>query len=318
MSFWTLVKIAAAFLVLGVLAVTVLVTYHAAVEPLAVLEEIVPSPQLGLKPAEGADLSEKLDAAKLPEIDPGEPLFEKAANLLALGHLEPARENLTTIIRVFPASVHAPEARRIVGEMNLDEILSTSHSAEKQVHTVKRGDSYLAIANKYQTTLDCILYLNGMTRLNTLQPGAELVVMPLNHRLVIECREMVVSLWDEGRYLCQYPIIHLGGADKLSSQNLSIQAKSGQLDGRAIRPTAPTKAQVQRPGTGGKRGTAPQVAAPEPFRKGLQLNRHGLRITSFLPEDKDSPGIFLAPEDMEELFLLTRTGNTVEIRNQPQ
>ena len=307
MTLWTLIKIVATLVVLGVLAVTAMLAYHATVEPVTGIEKIVPSPRLALNPAADADLTRKLDTASLPKIDPGEPLFKKAADLLALGHLEPARENLTTIINVFPASAHAPEARRIVGEMNLDEILSTTHRAGKEIHTVKRGDSYLGIASKYRTTLDCILYLNGMTRLNTLQPGAELVVMPLNYRLLVEPASMALSLWDGGRFVCQYPIVQLGGVAKLACQNLTIQAKSGQLDGRAIGQGPAAKRPPAAKG-------AP-AAAPEPPRKSLQLNRHALRITSFSPEDKDSPGIFLAPEDMEELFLLTRTGNTVEIRN---
>jgi LysM repeat protein len=311
MTLWTLIKIVATLVVVAVLAVTAMLAYHATVEPVAGIEHIVPSPRLALDPAADADLTKKLDTAQLPEIDPGEPLFKKASNLLALGHLDPARENLTTIINVFPSSAHAAEARRIVGEMNLDEILSTTHRAGKQIHTVKRGDSYLAIASKYQTTLDAILYLNGMTRLKTLQPGAELVVMPLNYRLLIEPASMALSLWDGGRFVCQYPIVHHGGLAKLASQNLTIQAKSGQLDGRAIRQAAP-------PAKGAKTaaGADPPApaAAPEPPRKSLQLNRHALRITSFSPEEKDNPGVFLAPEDMEELFLLTRTGNTVEIR----
>ncbi len=311
MTLWTLIKIVAGLVVVAVLAVTAMLAYHATVEPVAGLEQIVPSPRLALDPAADADLTKKLDTAKLPDIDPGEPLFKKAANLLALGHLEPARENLTTIINVFPSSAHAPEARRIAGEMNLDEILSTTHRAGKEIHTVKRGDAYLAIAAKYQTTLDCILYLNGMTRLNTLQPGAELVVMPLNYRLLVEPSSMALSLWDGGRFVCQYPLVHLGGVAKLASQNLTIQSKSGQLDGRAIRPGPTAKRSSSAPGS----KPSATTAAPEPPRKSLQLNRHALRITSFTPEDKDDPGIFLAPEDMEELFLLTRTGNTVEIRN---
>lgn len=314
MSLWTLIKIITGLAVIAAAGVTAMLAYHATVEPVPGIEKIVPSPHFALAPGDDADLTKKLDTAKLPQIDPGEPLFKKASGLLALGHLEPARENLSTIINVFPASAHAAEARRIVGEMNLDDILSSSHRAGKEIHTVKSGDSYLGIAGKYQTTLDSILYLNGMTSLKPLQPGAELVVMRLNYRVLVEPATMAVSLWDDGRFICQYPIHHLGGTSKPASQVLTIQSKGGQLDGRAKRPAASSK----RPAAGSSKSAIAPPAdpnPPDPPRKFLQLNRHALRIAAFTPEDKDSPGVFLAPEDMEELFLLTRTGNTVEIRN---
>ena len=53
-------------------------------------------------------------------------------------------------------------ARRIVGEMNLDEILSTSHMAGKTNHIVKSGDSFLGIASRYKTSIDCIMHLEDV------------------------------------------------------------------------------------------------------------------------------------------------------------
>jgi hypothetical protein len=312
MKFRTLVKLLAALGVMAVLSLTGMLAYHTTVRPLGRhFEQVVPSPHAVAGEPSDEDFVKMVDAAEMPDIDPGLKLFQKSLELIATGELDAAREKLNSIINVFPSSSCAGDARHIVGEMNLDEILSTSHPEGKQTHIIKRGDSYLAIAAKYRTTLDCILYLNGMATLRNLQPGEEVIVMPLEYRVLIEPQRMTVSLWDGGRFICEYPIKRLGSPGKLVSQTVTIQSKSGQLDGRAIRSTpAPVKK------TTASATAKPEAAAPPPPpAKALQLAKVPLRITSASPEDKDGPGIFLAPEDLEELFLLTRNGNTVEIRN---
>lgn len=313
MSIWTCVKVAAAVVVLGVLALTAMLAYHVTVRPLGGLfERFVPSPRAVAGEPSDADFVKMVDSAEMPDIDPGEKVFQKALELIALGDLAQAREKLNSIINVFPNSSSAPAARHIVGEMNLDEVLSGSHAAGKQKHVIKRGDSYLALAAKYHTTLDCILYINGMADLKNLIPGEELLVMPLNYRVLVEPGRQTVSLWDGGKFLCEYPIRRLGAAGSLKSQSVTIQAKLGQLDGRAIKSggTAPKK-----PGSPKAKGDKTESAPPPPPRKALQLAKLPLRITSQSPDDPDGPGIFLSPQDFEELFLLTRAGNTVEIRN---
>ena len=305
MSAWTFIKLLAAVVVLGVLGFTAMLAYHITVRPLGgVFEKVVPSPRAVAGEISDLDFVKMVDSAEMPDIDPGEKVFQKALELIALGDLSQAREKLNTIINVFPSSSSAPDARHIVGEMNLDEILSATHREGKQIHLIKRGDSYLALAAKYQTTLDCILHINGLAELKNLQPGEELVVMPLNYRVLIEPQRMTVSLWDGGRFVCEYPIRRMGSNAKLSNQSVTIQTKAGQLDGRTIRaaPKPPKDAK-------------PDSQPPPPARKALQLTKLPLRITSLAPDDVDVPGIFLSPEDFEELFLLTRVGNTVEIRN---
>ena len=150
MSLWTFVKILAGICVIAVMGFSGLLAYHVAVKPLGgVFSEIIPPVA---RPAGGQtdeDLSNMLDSAEMPDIDPGEKTFQKAHELLAMGKLPEAREKLTAIVNVYPSSSSAPAARRIVGEINLDEILSTSHMEGKKIHVVKRGDSPLGI---------CLLY----------------------------------------------------------------------------------------------------------------------------------------------------------------
>lgn len=298
MRVWTFIKLSAALVVALVISCTGLLTYHVLVKPLGgVFEDWVPSPAAVVGVQADAEFVKMLDSAELPDIDPGEKVFQKALELIALGRLEEAREKLNTIVNIFPTSASAPEARRIVGQINLDEILSTTVMTGKKVHTVGRGESYLAIASRYQTTLDHLLHINGMQELGRIQPGDELVVMPLNFRLRVDPAHGTLSVWDGGRFVCEYPIRHLSVAGgRLPAQSMEILSKSGQLDGR-------------------RRGAAaPKAGAAEAPAKSIQLSKHSMRIAAYVEGLGSVRGIFLDPADFEELFLLTRVGNVVEIR----
>ncbi len=295
MSFRTLFKLLAALCVLAIMAFTGVLAYHIAVRPVGgIFERIIPNPATLVGGQPDAEFARMLDSAELPDIDPAEKVFQKAHELLALGKLPEAREKLATIINIYPTSSTAPVARRIVGEMNLDEILSTDHMEGKSTHVVKRGDSYLKIAGNAHTTLDCIMHLNGLMELGGLQPGDELIVMPLDFSLLIEPERKTVSIWDKGRFIREYPIVRLAVTGALSPGKTTIRSKSAELDGHSVLPQnryyrAADKVIV--------------LANPPLVIRGADETR-----------EPDARGIVLLPQDMEEIALLTRTGNEVEIR----
>ncbi|MEN9974452.1 MAG: hypothetical protein RLZZ282_458, partial [Verrucomicrobiota bacterium] len=220
--------------------------------------------------------------------------FQKAHELLAMGKLAQAREKLTTIVSVFPASSCAPVARRIVGEMNLDDILSSSHMDGKKIHIVKRGDSFLAIAAQNNSTIDCIMHLNSMMELHNIQPGDELVVMPLNFRILIEPQRKALSLWDDERFIREYPILHLSAALAHSPHKTTLASKSAEFDGHRIQP---------------------QSKDYRAADKVVQFAKSSVQIRGWSGTGtKPSAGILVSPEDIEEITLITRVGNAVEFR----
>ncbi len=294
MSLWTLVKIVAALAVLAVMGFTGMLAYHVVVTPLGgVFEKIIPNPSEVVGKQKDVDFVAMLDSADLPDVDPGEKAFQKAHELLALGKLGEAREKLLNIVNVFPSSSAAPIARRIVGEMNLDEILSTTHMEGKQTHIVKRGNSFLGVAGQYDTTLDMIMHLNGMMELKNIQPGEELIVMPLNFRLLIEPQRKSLSIFDGGKFLREYPIVRIGGT-ALTPGKTKITSKLAELDGKSI---PPQKSKEYR------------AAA-----KIVQLGKPSIQIRAADESADSAHGILLLPQDIEEISLLTRVGNEVEIR----
>jgi hypothetical protein len=296
MSFWSVLKLAAALCVLGIILFTGMLAYHVSVSPLGgIFEKMIPrmaSPTVAKQ--SDTELVKMLDAVELPDIDPGEKAFQKAHELLALGKTAEAREKLSNIVEVFPSSSSAVQARRIVGEMNLDEVFSSAHMEDKKIHIVKRGNSPNGIAAEHRTSLDLMMCLNGITELKGIQPGDEFIVMPLEFRLLIEPQRKAISLWSSGKFICEYPILSLGTTGKLPAGQTTIRSKSSELVGQRI---------------------TPQSKEYRAADKIIQLAKPVLQIRSFA-ELKDDSGksIVLRTQDMEELNLLTRVGNEVEIR----
>jgi hypothetical protein len=295
MSFRTLFKLVALASVLGVMGFTAMLGYHITVKPLGgIFMKIIPSPGEVVGKQPDAEFVKMLDSAELPHVDPGERAFQKAHELLAVGKLDEAREKLTSIVNVFPTSASAPVARRIVGEMNLDEVLSSSHMEGKMIHVVKRGNSFLSISGEYKTSIDCLMYLNGMMELKNIQPGEELVVMPLEFRLLIEPQRKLLSIWDGGRFIREYPILHMEIAKKLPTGRTTIGMKSAELAGHPVQPQSKDY-----------RGAEKVIQAGKPP---FQI-RGAAETAETMPQ-----GIVLRSQDMEEISLLTRVGNEVEIR----
>jgi len=294
MSLWSFCKLIAAIGVLAVMAFTALLGYHVFISPLGgIFAKIIPTPVRVAHAQPVADVAQMLESPEMPDIDPGEGAYQKAHEWLALGKLPEAREKLTTIVTVFPGSSCAPVARRILGEMNLDDILSTSHMEGKKTHIVKRGDSILAIAAQNKTTIDCIMHLNSMMELKRIQPGDELIVMPLEFRLLVEPRRNCLSLWDGQRFIREYSILRLP-SQAHAAQKSKISSKAAELGGKSIQPQAK------------------EYRAAD---KVIQIAKSPVQIRGWNGTgDKPTGGILLRTEDMEEITLLTRVGNEVEFR----
>lgn len=294
MRIWLIIKIAAGIIVAGIATFSGMMAYHVAVKPLGgVFAKIIPDAGAVLRETKEEDFSKMLELAEIPDFEPGDRAFQKAHELIALGKIREGREKLMAIIHVFSSSPATPQARRIVSMMNLDEVLSSDFRTGKSTYKVKSGDSYLAIAGRNETSLDMIMHLNNMMEFKNLKVGDQLSLMPLNYRMVIEPSRNSVSLWEDAKFICDYPILSIQGGSPSPGKTV-IAARRADLAGKVIQPTA-----------SGYRSTS----------KSITLKNPALQI---LPHDKDHEAtkraIFLKEADLEELFLLTRTGNAVEIR----
>lgn len=157
-------------------------------------------------------LKEIIEENEKINFEAGQYEFNRALELIALGDIEEAKEKLNLIENLYPNSNHSPEARRILGEINLDEILSIENMGNKKVYRVSPGEGYLKIATQNKTTLDSMMFLNGLTEFGNLHSGDELVIMSLDFKLLINLPKMRVELFyrDQGKkehvFAKDYPI----------------------------------------------------------------------------------------------------------------
>jgi len=230
-------------------------------------------------------------------VEPDEIAFERAREFLATGQFEEARVKLEFIVTLYPGSPSAAEGRRILGELNLDDLLSTEVMDGKVMYTVKSGDNFTKIARQHETTLDCIMHMNGLQRMDKLYPGNELVLLPLNFNIKIDVPRKRLSLFREGHFLKAYQLLSArtrrGAKGTLRSK---IGQKIGISNGSRISPV---------------RHESYRVA-----QKVLILDHQGLQLREVVEADEENSGrgFFLSESDMEELALLLRVGNEVEVR----
>lgn len=297
MRLWTLIKLVAGAVVLAITVFTGLLLWHVQVRPLGgPFAQLVPLQQVDLPKVEKLPEAD----ASLPDVDPGANVFDKARELIAVGDMEAARERLNTVVSTYPRSKAAPEARRIVGEMNVDELLSATHMKGKEIHIVRSGDNYIGIALKHHTTLDCIMHLNGLMDLQGLRPGEEIVVMPLELRVLIEPARQTLSLWDGKNFVKEYRFVSMDMTGQKGGLVTKISQKSGMMGDKRLLPGEKNYREAE---------------------KIFQLEKTSLRINS-VDYSKGGDGDDLSPgsgyhlsvEDAEELSLLLRPGNEVEIR----
>jgi LysM repeat protein len=250
---------------------------------------------------------------KGPAPDPSAPSFQKINDALAAGQLEDVHEQLNRLLKVYPDSPWETEARRMLGEMNVDRLFSRSPMPGKRDYIVKSGDSLAKIEKGSLTTIPFLKRLNNLTSLN-LQPGDRLVYQPLEFELEVRLADEVLTVRQKAA----------AGLDPIFFKNYRLTAV-------AVAPTFPKvlKTQIQeKPAWVGDRkvlATDPQYAfarkqlltTGRPGRPGVLFRPDSERVT--VPTGGVSAavqGIFLDDGDLEELSTILRTGTPVVILRQ--
>jgi LysM repeat protein len=254
--------------------------------------------------------------------------FDAAIDLIRGGSIAEGRDALYKLLQQFPDSGSCPEARRIIGEINMDQLFSPSYTAGKKEYIVQSGDSLNLIAQKNQTNVDFILRLNGMMS-TTLQPGDRLTVAPIQFNLGISVGKKQVILFRNvnGK---DYPFKFYTAKDIQIPASIrppaafEIGIKSAQLDGKAVPATDPRYHEAEKwvPAHRPKAASVSFALRVPPVAKAVAVVEtppaatHGVAATSAAPLALPVPpetGIFLAREDLEELFALVRKGSKVDV-----
>lgn len=253
---------------------------------------------------------EKIQKADVPLRDPGVKRFEAAADLIRVGQLDEGREAMYNLLRQFPESPTCEEAKRIIGEINLDRLFSPTYLEGKVDYIVQPGDrGLLAIAQKHKTSLDAIVRLNGL-RGNTIHPGDHLLIMPVDFDFAVNVTDKKVVVLRQGRFFAEYPAVdvRLPAGFRVPAE-VKLATKSASLDGKPVAASDEAYLDAEkvipaanRPGV--LLRTVPVARAVEATNAGKAGD-----VAAVVPEF----GIFMLREDLEEVFAMARSGASLKL-----
>lgn len=309
MRLQTLIRLVAAIIVLTVVMITLFViSKYLGLSESSAADEILGSEEINelvSKKAVEDDLviidsvRRKLNSKSSPRIVLGNPAFEKARAMLKEGKYDDARLKLEEIVVRYPGTPAEKEAYRVLGEMRLDDLLEQRPDDGKFIYTVKHNDGYLKIADDNDTNLDMLMYLNGLKRIDRLQPKDKLVIMPLNLSLrIIPHLNQLFLVDEEGEVIKYYePVSDMtvpkksGGSDTVTTSIENIRAYKGR-----------SRVNIT---SGDYREASKRIKILEP---NIEIISDDIKV------DTSFRGIILSKADIEELVLLLRRSNVVEIR----
>ncbi len=272
--------------------------------------------------------------------DPGIKRFEAAVEQIRAGDKEGGRMALYEVLRQFPASKCVPETKRIIGELNMDALFSVDDNPLKKDYIVQPGDSLGLIARKNQTTIECILRANGMLSMG-LQPGDNLIVLPLEFEMIVDISGKTVTLLNNKVFFKEYPTldIKLPVGMKVPTDKITISDKAAWVRGKRVlstdsefmsadkwlmssKPGFNLRAQAQAKAVGDTiqvvapaKTAAPAKNAPpkktEPSKPSMAAgtDNDDHDATANIPQT----GVYLAREDAEELYTIIRTQTPVKV-----
>lgn len=247
----------------------------------------------------------QLHGKNRPVLDPGARRFDAAIDLIRTGELDKGREALYKLLQTFPASPTCKEAKRIIGEMNMDALYRLDASGGKKDYIVQPRDSLLAIAGRNHTTIEALSRINALTTIN-LQPGEHLFVIPMDFDLAVDVSDKKVTLLRAGRFFKEYEAIDIKLLPNTRvPAEMEIASKSAIVDNKQANPVTPDFIRAEKRITVNKNATTLGLVvrtppAAEPVVEGKAA----------APENPASrTGLFLRVEDLEELYPILRKGS---------
>jgi hypothetical protein len=244
--------------------------------------------------------------------DPGQKEFAAALDFIRTGDFFAARERLAYLMRYYSDSAKYPEAKRVLGEINVDLLISKSPAPWKTNYTVRPGDSLSRIASIHRCTLDYIVRANGLTTIN-LTPGDKLWVAPLEFSLKANMKERTLTLF---RQLTA----ETRGDARSTEEEFFKEYRIVEFD---LPPTVriPYETKISdKPAWEGSKPVPFSATKPAYFsaHRWLQTNKPGLVIQPVPADPVSVPaerkaGILLAEGDLKELYTIVRTGTPLRL-----
>ncbi len=263
----------------------------------------------------------KEGATIAPPPDPGLKSFDAAVEFIRVEDWVSAKENFAYLMRYYPDSSKYADAKRILGEINVDLLLSNAPIPGKIEHSIRSGDYFSVLEKKYETTIDFILRANSRTT-HFVRVGETLWVMPLHFAMEANLVDRTLTVYKVEEVQSQVAALD-GGAVNAGEEKEEVFFKEYQIVDTNLPPTVSipysTRITSKPAWLGNKRATFEQ---PEYHlaQKWLQTSKVGVAIKA-APEDLENAtedrkmGILMSESDMSELFTYVRVGAPLRLTN---
>ncbi len=247
--------------------------------------------------------------------DPGISIFNKAVDLLREKETDAAVRKLEDIIQIYRDSSRYHDARRMLGEINMDRLFSRTPMPGKYEYTVKPNDSLGPIIKNTGTTMEFLIRMNNLNG-TVLHPGDRLVFQSLNFDIDVDFSLKILSLHykpdpakeariffkDYAIKLVNLPPGTLPGGTKPYSIATSIATKTAVLGEKSIKPTDGDFPMARK-----WLQTKPANGRPGILFRPLSDHEERAAESKKQADGEDLVyGIFLDDGDMEELSMVTR------------
>lgn len=197
----------------------------------------------------------------------------------------------------YPSSPKAPEARALLGDLNVEEFFSRKPGPNKIEYVVVPGDSLARIASKNKVSFDLIIRANQIDRL-LIHPGDKFIIPTGDFALAISSGGKIITLRDGGRFFKEYNALQPQLSPGLTLDEAFVTEKIAWHDGNRI-----------------AFGDKNYVGST----RWIGLAPGGLTLFSVVEDgslaDVETPvsGIRLSPQDIEEIFALVNRGTPVKV-----
>jgi hypothetical protein len=232
-----------------------------------------------------------------PTPDQGITMFDEARQLLLQGRKPDAEQTLFSLIQSFPNSSKNDDAKRLLGDLNIQAFFSSDPDPDKIEYIVERGDSIAKIANKTKSSPELIFKANGLDSL-IIHIGQKFIVPRGRFSLQISLKRQDVTLLNNGMFFRWYKPQEFKMPPKIASGLFKVHEKIAWAVGTRV-------------AFGGKNYLGSS--------RWIVLNQGGVTLYSETnPQNPDiqkpNSGIMLSAPDMEEVFAVIAKDTPVTIQ----
>lgn len=229
--------------------------------------------------------------SKAAKSDPGKAVFAEAMELTRGNQLEGAKDKLKQITKIYRDSEYFKDARRVLGEMNMDRLFSRTPMPGKLEFTVNREAGLDPIVTKSRTTIPFVRRINNLGS-TVIHPGDRLILYPLDFEIEVRPSSMTLTLMHNGEFFKDYAIqeVSLAPGVRLPAATY-ISSKPAYVGDKAVRDSDPRYPMARKWLQTASSATRPGIIfCATPKKKG----------------DDAPKGIYLDESDIEELSTVIR------------